>query len=472
MRPIKLRKTAKRRGIAMLAALIFVVVFMALAVGMMSMSSSNAIAASNLQSANLARSTAESGIEMLRYWMNEVTIPGTLTKAQLYEHTVTELKDILDARNIAAEFDEAGSLCIGPVALDDGSNKSFSAVLSLGDSQGVNIRITGSAKELSRTLQSAFTFGFHSETGRYLGFDFGVATKGPLSLGNLLLDGVNASVEADVYIESLSTTNALDIKNAQIAGDVKIVNPAAIVDMSGGQSSIGGEQGTAAIDNHVQVGVPAADFPIPNPEHFEQYVNGITIDSSNIGIYSNNATLENVRIAAGTNPRFTGNTIVKGVMYIEQPNVVEFGGNAQITGLIVGDGDMHDNSQTNQINFTGTVVSQSVGQLPSDTRYDGLRNETGTFLMAPGFGVSFGGNFGVLNGCIAANGVRTYGNAGGEIGGSIINYSTTPMDLSGDDLLFNKSGITDVPSGFTLTSTNSWSINYAASSYSEVVCGM
>jgi hypothetical protein len=460
-----------RRGIALVVTLVFIMVFMAMSIGMMTMSSNNAIAASNLKNGNLARSTAESGIELLRYWINEVTIPSSMTKDQLFAHTVNELKSALDDRSIPAEFDEAGSLWIGPVTINTADNRIFSAVLSLGETQGIDIRITGTNGQLSRTLVSAFTYGLYSEEGKYLGFDFGVATKGPLSLGNLLLDGKTFSVEADVYIESMNTNNALDINNAQIAGDVKIVNPSGFAAMSGGQSSIGGEKGADAIANHVEVGVDPADFPIANPTHFEQYVNGITINSGNVSSYNNNATLENVRIAAGTNPKFTGNTVIKGVMYIESPNVVEFGGNATITGVIVGDGDMTDNSKTNQVNFTGTVNSQSVTQLPADTKFDGLRNETGTFLMAPGFSVEFGGNFGVLNGCIVANGVRTYGNAGGEIGGSIINYSTEPMDLKGSDIVFNKSGITDVPSGFILKSTNFWTINYTPSSYTEVVCG-
>jgi hypothetical protein len=218
------------------------------------------------------------------------------------------------------------------------------------------------------------------------------------------------------------------------------------------------------------VGVPAADFPIPNPEYFEQYVTGSTLSTPDVTY--NNTTLENVRIAAGTNPKFTGNTVIKGVLYIEQPNVVEFGGNADITGIVVGDGDLSDNSQTNKIDFKGTVTSSSVSQLPAD-QFGQLRQETGTFLMAPGFGVSFGGNFGTLNGCIVANGVTTYGNAGGEVGGSIINYSTEPMNLSGDDIRFNKSGITDVPSGFTLKETNIWTINYIPSKYTEVIiCGL
>ncbi|NLH15884.1 MAG: hypothetical protein GX455_04845 [Phycisphaerae bacterium] len=69
--------------------------------------------------------------------------------------------------------------------------------------------------------------------------------------------------------------------------------------------------------------------------------------------------------------------------------------------------------------------------------------------MAPGFSVSFGGNFGTLNGAIAGNGINFYGNAGGTIAGSVVNYSPTPMTLSGNsDLFFNRSGVNDIPTGF------------------------
>ncbi|MFZ2149172.1 MAG: hypothetical protein WAV28_18325, partial [Sedimentisphaerales bacterium] len=50
---------------------------------------------------------------------------------------------------------------------------------------------------------------------------------------------------------------------------------------------------------------------------------------------------------------------------------------------------------------------------------------------------------------IAASGIEFFGNAGGTINGSVINYSETPMTLDGSvDLVFNRSGLTEVPAGF------------------------
>jgi len=86
--------------------------------------------------------------------------------------------------------------------------------------------------------------------------------------------------------------------------------------------------------------------------------------------------------------------------------------------------------------------------------------------MAPGFSASFGGSFDTLNGAIAANGITFFGNAGGTIGGSVLNYSDTPMTLSGNsDLYFNRSDITEVPAGFEPEIV----LHYDSSSYSEVV---
>jgi len=69
--------------------------------------------------------------------------------------------------------------------------------------------------------------------------------------------------------------------------------------------------------------------------------------------------------------------------------------------------------------------------------------------MAPGFNVSFGGNFDIVNGAIAANGINFHGNAGGEIHGSILNYGDVPITLSGNsDLLFNRIEAGQVPAGF------------------------
>ena len=273
-------------------------------------------------------------------------------------------------------------------------------------------------------------------------FDFGVATKGPLHIaGNIELLGVNISIESDVYIVSENSNLALEIiGNSSITGDVFITNPDATVDLQGDLFSIGGETGEAALD-HVHTGVDPIAFPIPNPSYFEHYV------VSDINYPSGETTFVNVRIPPNTNPSFGGGVTLTGVVFIETPNVVTFTGNVNITGIIVGDGNITDDSGTNRIDFMGTVDSSPVTDLPAE--FGELRDETGTFLMAPGFSLWFGGDLATINGAIAANGIQFYGNAGGTIEGSVLNYSDTAMELSANyDLFFNRYADTEMPAGF------------------------
>ena len=472
----------QKKGIALVVVLIFVTIFSTLAVAMFTMSSNNTIVANNLHTANEARSAAESGLEVVRYQLNQFEVLSTVPDADRFGLLTTFLGDYLTNNNGLSYTFDGTTFAIGssdnPIALD--SNRGFYAELHYDDAipvkretgliettVGVAFTVVGVSDGISRTINGGFTYGEKENISSV--FDFGVATKGPLSLeGNILLDGVNIAVESDVYIESMDYTNALEIiGNSQIAGDVKIVNPDGTVTLQGGQAGIGGETGTAAIENHVDIGVDQTNFPIPDTSHFEQYVTGITLDSTNIDTYSTTGgTFENIRIAANTNPHFSADVQLNGVIFIETPNVVTFTGNVDIAGIIIGDGDVTDNSGTNQINITGNVSSTSVSELPVET-YGDLTTEIGTFMMVPGFAVDFGGSFDTLNGCIAANGVSFSGNAGGVIGGSVLNYSNEPMGLSGNsDLFFNRSNTTDVPAGFT--PVYDIVIRYQPISYSEV----
>jgi hypothetical protein len=180
---------------------------------------------------------------------------------------------------------------------------------------------------------------------------------------------------------------------------------------------------------------------------------------------SANATFENIRILPATNPNFTGRVTLKGVVFVETPNVVTFTGGATVMAIIVGNGDVEDNSKTNRINFIGNVSSLPVSSLPDLPQFQGIRDETGTFVMAPGFGLSFGGSFDALCGAIAGNGIDFHGNAGGVINGSVINYSDEDMTLTGNsDLYFNRSGITEAPAGFVPEII----LEYDPDSYSEI----
>jgi len=230
--------------------------------------------------------------------------------------------------------------------------------------------------------------------------------------------------------------------NSAIAGDVQIGNPDAWASV-GNPASIGGETGQDAIDNHVTIGAPPFNFPQFDIIRFEDYVENVLDPGTDT---SGNLTLENIRILADTNPHFSGNVILNGIVFVESPNIVRFTGNTEITGIIIGEGDLDFPSADNQLIFSGNVSSQSVSELGAG--FGDLREETGTFLLAPGFSLSFSGNFETLNGVIAASAIEFSGNAGGTINGTLMNYGEDPMTLDGSvDLVFDHSAI-QIPAGF------------------------
>lgn len=458
------RICSTRRGMALVLSLAFLLVFSVLSLGLFSTSNTNLQAASNHVQANRALMAAESGLEFIKHWMGRIHLAGYINPDYRYvylrHYLAVDMQNNFVSDVVENEYLWIGFQSGGIVLNNDGDR--FTAVLYPIDSSRVQIVVSGTSGTLQRNLSAEFTFGVRQDSV----FNYGVATKGPLNLnGNIEITGVNLAVEADVYIESDSDINALSIiGNSQIAGDVKITNPSAVVTLQGGQAGIGGETGEEAIANHVLTGVPHTQFPYPNATSFEHYATGMTITSSTdlkkIG------TLVNAKIAPNTNPIFNSNLTIQGILYIESPNIVTFGGNVSITGLIIAEGSWTDNTATNKMDFQGNVSSHSVAELPEDSKFDGLRDVRGTFLMAPGFSVSFGGNFGTLNGAIAGNGINFYGNAGGTIAGSVVNYSPTPMTLSGNsDLFFNRSGVNDIPTGFVSEIV----MHFDPVSYSETV---
>lgn len=449
----------KHSGAALIISLVFVMLFSAMAVSMATISGSNLQIANNQQKANRALQAAESGFDIIRFWLDRAAIPGTTSPSDRFALLAQALQN--DTTNNGASIltpSYSGStMTISTVSLNSSQSQSFSIEIQSITNDLMQIEVTGRCGSITRVIRVNYAYGYRANNV----FDYGVATRGALNLsGNILLEGANISLASDVYIESANQDLALSITgNSQIAGDVTIANPDAYVDLQGGQAGIGGETGQDAIDNHVTTGADEVEFPAPNPAHFLQYVQN-TYDPAE-------TTFENIVIPAGTNPSFGGGVVLNGIIYIETPNVVTFTGNATITGLIVGDGNINDNSGTNQIIFDGTVDSNPVTDLPAgQSQFDGLRDETGTFLMAPGFSTSFSGNFATLNGAIAANGIAFSGTAGGTINGSLLNYSDTAMTFGGTaNLLFNRSGLTEIPAGFEPELV----LYYDSDSYSEPV---
>jgi len=459
----EMKRHKNRKGAALLMSMIVLTILSTWAVAMYSISGTNVQLAENQCKADGARASAESGVEVMRYWLSHFAVPGDTAASAVFGLLANSLASDLADNGVSqmAPSYSGSTIGIASVPLNSSTEQSFSAqITEEPNKETIRVDVTGTYGSASRRIQFAYKIDTRADNV----FDYGVATKGPLSLaGNILLDGVTISLESDVYIESENSILALSIiGNSQIAGDVHIGNSLATVDLQGGKAGIGGETGSDAIDKHVSFGVAPTEFPTPNPDYFKHYATSV-IDSSTDT--TADATFENVRIAAGTNPNFSGHVTLEGIVFIETPNVVTFTGGSTVTGIIVGNGDTDDDSGTNQINFVGNVDSRPVKDLPQEPQFDGIRDEQGTFLMAPGFLCTFGGSFNTLNGAIAGNGIEFFGNAGGTVAGSILNYADRDMTLSGNsDLLFNRSGTVEIPAGFVPEIV----LNYDPDSYSEV----
>jgi Tfp pilus assembly protein PilX len=450
---------SRNRGAILIVAMIFVVIFSALAVSMATMSGTNLQIAVNQHKADSARISAESGLDVTRYWLSRISISGTTADDLKFSQIASSLQEDLTSQcitNITPSYN-GSTLTIPSVTLDSQGQKSFYGKITKIDKNTLQLDITGVSGAFTRTIRTDYKLGERANTV----FDFGVATRGPLTTqGNISIDGVNIAVESNAYIESLSSFVALTMSgNSNIAGTVKIVNPLATTDI-GDKAGVGGDTGADAMKN-IEIGAPAVEFPEMVPSIFYSYATNVLTPSMDL----KDVTLTNIRIPGGMNPVFSGHANLNGVFLIESPNVVEFGGGVNITGVIVTNGDSTDDSGTNQLIFRGSVTDYSVDLLPDEPQFAGLRSQTGTFIIAPGFAVSFGGTMDT-SGAIAANGVEFFGNAGGKIKGSVINYADKDMMVWGNsDLLFNRSGTTEVPAGFVPQIV----LVYDPSSYTEVV---
>lgn len=446
-----------RRGVVLIIAMVFLAVFSVLSISMATMSGTNLQIAKNQRTANSVLSATESGLEVCRYWLSDITIPLSVGPSLRLNAVAHELQDKLTAAEVSniSISHTISEITISTTSLETQSNRSFSATMEQTDSDTLRLEITGTNGQTSRTINTRFAFVSRANPI----FDYGVATDGPLRMtGNT---GLEVAVKSNVYIGGGGVNHALDMQgNSKISSGVSIHESYPSISLSS-NATIGGQHGQEAIDNHVSTGVEEIVFPVPDVGSFAQYVQNVVDSNTDT---SADLTLDNIVIAAGTNPTFTGNVTLRGIIFIEQPNIVTFSGNASVTGIIIGNGDVQAPSDLNQINFSGNVSTYDVSALPVEDKFTGLKDKEGSFLLAPGFSASFTGNASINNGVIAANGISFSGNAGGNIKGTLMNYSqNNTVSLSGNSNLFlTPTGTFNNPAGFPPVKA----LEYVPSSYS------
>jgi hypothetical protein len=257
----------------------------------------------------------------------------------------------------------------------------------------------------------------------------------------------------------------------KISGDFSYTNPAG-APVFGNGSIAGYSSSSDQFANHVHPGVAPPEFPAVDSSPFEKYVpapsaTGASVITSNSGL-STRHNFVNIRIKAGVNPTFNTATI-QGVMFIETPNIVTFGGQTTIQGVVVvqnnptgtpASGPNDNTPNANALVFNGNVSHTGVevpldkgGLDPTDPRFAGLANLSGSFLLAPQFLLYMRGNSNQVGGTIVASRIDLGGTAGANVKGSVINLDDTSVNMTGtSDIVISPTGSDKPPAGLTFGS--------------------
>jgi len=434
----------RRRGVASLMAMLYMVIFSALALGFYAATTTASQVANNERTAVSARLAAEAGVDFLRYHLASLDVPAGLSTDQVFEEVYMQLSGRMDGTpNLAGSrvgYD-AYNITIpqaGYVKLDPRGDQQFHITISRSGDL-LNTRVVGRSGGAS--LGRGIQITFQKATNATAIFNFGIASRGRvLTSGQSTITGLTDPTKGSVLSTNTTAATPVSIMGKLVSGDVSSVNKDAVITFGSG-TSIGGTSNRTLINqDHIHRGVPEPRFPDVDTTVYSQYATNT---------YSSGMTiLDNVRIPAGTNPSFSGNTLVRGVLYVEAPNQVHFGGNTVVQGMIVVQKNASLNTSTNVIDFSGSVVHKPASSLPES--FGDVRKLDGVFVLADKFLVKMWGNFGLVHGHIIASQFQMGGSAEGTIEGSVITMDDLPTTIDGSaDVVIASTGTTQYPAGVT-----------------------
>lgn len=436
--------------------MLFMVLFSVLAIGFIAMANTSVQIAGNDQRANRALLAAESGMQFIRYHLWDLNISHYTPVDELFDRVYEQLGNRLDhTANLNGQtIDRVGETIYIP------ANGNW--ITSDVDGGKFRLTITRQGKELvvksvGRYADTAamkgiqLTYGIFERPSAI--FDYGVASKSRITMiGNTAIIGSPDPASGSVLSTSSAAYPLVMGSSSSISGEVSFSNPNAWVDAKNG-SIINNEVGESRWRDNIHY-VEEPDFPVIDTSDYAPFATNLITTGNPSGTY-----FENIRIKAGTNPKFSGNVTIRGVIYIEAPNQVTFSGNCNITGIIVtqtlpgGEWNPSMGSwQTNSIDFRGTVNASGVQNLPQLPQFAGLHDLDGAMILADNFAVKFGGTSGsgstAVAGSIIAGAVEFYGTADAVVDGSVINMHDSAVTFQGHASVTIKSrGTTEQPHG-------------------------
>jgi hypothetical protein len=451
-----------RGGLVYVLALVLLVVLTSVAVTVVGASGLSIRSSDNYDAVTRARLVAESGLAFLVGQIQQINLPYSTSGANFLTNLNTVLGNELNGTgNLAGQTVGINGSGVDIPQIQTGEG-GFSARITWLGSDLARLEVVGQARNVSRTVAMNLELGPKASGV----FDYGIASRGKIVIkGNATFDGVNMPEEANI-LSTKSTPVAIEAGgSAYIGGDLSVTGEEGdYIIISGRGLSIGGTSDiNEIVEHHLHLGVDDPEWPEVDISPFVPMAVNVLGSSSPGG-----GTYTNIRIPAGTNPSFGGDTVVNGVMYIESPNQVKFTAKATINGVVVTEEDPGQALTDCQIDFRGQASAPGVQGLPNTEEWQTLKQYVGTVILAPGFGVSFRGNTNTINGTVAADELSFLGNSSisGNVTGSVLGLKNLPMTLSGScTIKVDKLHSSKFPPGFQYPR----GLTAVADSYAEVV---
>ncbi len=465
-------KTSDKRsrgGTAYVLSLMAMIVFSVLAAAMASNTMLIIRAGDNHRSAVNARLAAESGMDFILNQIRSIRLPADTSEETMSTNLGEILGSLLNATaNLQSQTvtvsREHGENCqhwtahVPDIQLPYGN---FSCTLVPDGPDSCTLVVRGSANAISRSITiDLVLIPRHSTV-----FDYGLASFGPVSMsGNAKIVGVNDPSEANMMAATTSGGTALSLGgNAVIGGQLTVVDNAPIA--ISGTPSLGGTSDPEQMAQYIH-SVPSAP-EVPTLDVAPLAALAINVVDSSTHTSTSGMTFSNIRIAAGANPTFASDVVINGIIYVEAPNIVTFSGKATINGIVATEAS-NNPIESCQLHFAGQVEAFAVETLPETPEFSEIRQHTGTFVLAPGFAVTFSGQFSAINGTIAADKLTFTGQSEGIVNGAVIGLGNYPTALDGNvEIHVDRQGAYPNPAGFV----KNFALEAKPASYTELVGG-
>jgi hypothetical protein len=443
------RRGPPRRGVVSVLAMLYMVIFSVMALGFYAATTTASQVAANERTTLAALLSAESGTQFLRYHLSALDIQAGLTPDKMFEQVYQQLAERLEpTANLGGSIVGYDGTTIsipqnGYVKIDPSGSQKFRITITRSGDLLV-ARMVG--RSGGTTLARGVEVKFQKANNATAIFNYGVASRGTVYTGGTsTITGLTDPTTGSILSTDMSSTTPVQVFGKTVSGDISVVNPNATVTFGAG-TSIGGTNNTSLIRTyHIHKGVEEPRFPDIDTTVYAQYVKNT---------YSSGMTvLDNCRIPSGTGtalaPLKLSAVTIRGVLYIEGSNVIEFAGNTTVQGVIVSSNNVALNTANNFLNFSGSVAASPISTLPSS--YGDERNLTGAFIIAPSYRVLMSGNFGTVSGSIITAQFQMQGNAQGTVKGSVITMDpSSPTSIDGSaDIVIASVGTTQYPAGVT-----------------------